>query len=120
ADGREVIWMSERDGWNHLYLVDGATGRVTRQITSGAWPVRNVLHVDEDAREIWFSAGGMTPGRDPYFLHYYRVGIDGGTPVPITTEDANHQVAFSDDMAFYVDHCSRVDMAGVLELRRTA
>ena len=27
ADGKEVIWMSERDGWNHLYLYDGATGR---------------------------------------------------------------------------------------------
>lgn len=120
ADGREMIWMSERDGWNHLYLLDGATGQVKRQITSGEWPVRNVIHVDEDAREIWFSAGGMTPGRDPYFLHYYRVGIDGGTPAPITTEDANHQVAFSDDMQFYVDHYSRVDMAGVLELRRTS
>ena len=28
GDGREVIWMSERDGWNHLYLFDGATGAV--------------------------------------------------------------------------------------------
>jgi hypothetical protein len=26
ADGKELIWMSERDGWNHLYLLDGATG----------------------------------------------------------------------------------------------
>lgn len=120
ADGREMIWMSERDGWNHLYLIDCATGLVKRQITSGSWPVRHVLHVDEDAREIWFSAGGMTPGRDPYFLHYYRVGIDGGTPTPITTADANHQVAFSDDKQFYVDHYSRVDLAGVLELRRVS
>jgi hypothetical protein len=32
-NGREVIWMSERDGWNHLYLFDGKTGAVKKQIT---------------------------------------------------------------------------------------
>ena len=30
--------MSERDGWNHLYLIDGATGAVKNQITKGEWP----------------------------------------------------------------------------------
>jgi dipeptidyl aminopeptidase/acylaminoacyl peptidase len=135
ADGREMIWMSERDGWNHLYLialrdpqgdpepcgrVDGAPCKVKRQMTSGPWPVRHVLHVDEEARQIWFSAGGMTPGRDPYFLHYYRVSFDGGAPTPITTDDANHQIAFSEDRQFYVDHYSRVDQASLLELRRTS
>jgi Dipeptidyl peptidase IV (DPP IV) N-terminal region len=66
ADGKELIWMSERDGWNHLYLVDGATGAVRNQITRGAWPVRGVLKVDETARQIWFSASGMYAGQDPY------------------------------------------------------
>ena len=42
ADGREVVWMSERDGWNHLYLFDGATGAVKNQITKGEWVVRGV------------------------------------------------------------------------------
>ncbi|MGH7462607.1 MAG: DPP IV N-terminal domain-containing protein, partial [Longimicrobiales bacterium] len=36
-DGAEVIWMSERDGWNHLYMYDGGTGRVKHQITKGNW-----------------------------------------------------------------------------------
>jgi hypothetical protein len=58
-DGREIIWMSERDGWNHLYLIDGASGRVKNQITKGNWVVRGVQHVDPAARQIWFSAGGM-------------------------------------------------------------
>ena len=61
ADGKEVVWMSERDGWNHLYLIDGATGAVRNQITRGAWPVRHVIKVDEEKRQLWFSAGGMTP-----------------------------------------------------------
>ena len=55
--------MSERDGWNHLYLIDGATGAVKTQITKGAWPVRHVLKVDEEKRQLWFSAGGMTAGQ---------------------------------------------------------
>ena len=59
ADGKEVVWMSERDGWNHLYLIDGATGAVKNQITKGAWPVRHVIKVDEEKRQLWFSAGGM-------------------------------------------------------------
>jgi hypothetical protein len=65
-DGRQVIWMSERDGWNHLYLIDGATGRVVNQVTSGHWPVRHVQKVDEAKRQIWFSAGGRNPAEDPY------------------------------------------------------
>jgi len=44
---KETIWMSERDGWNHLYLYDSATGAVKNQITKGDWPVRSVVSVDE-------------------------------------------------------------------------
>jgi Tol biopolymer transport system component len=40
SDGREIIWASERDGWNHLYLYDGTTGQVKNQITKGPWVVR--------------------------------------------------------------------------------
>ena len=36
-DGREIIWMSERDGWNHLYMLDGETGQVKHRITQGDW-----------------------------------------------------------------------------------
>jgi len=118
ADGKEVVWMSERDGWNHLYLIDGATGAVKTQITKGAWPVRHVLKVDEDKRQLWFSAGGMTSGTDPYFQHYYRINLDGTGLTPLTRVDANHTVEFSSDLTMYVDHYSRVDLASVLELGR--
>ena len=118
ADGKEVVWMSERDGWNHLYLIDGATGAVKAQITKGAWPVRHVLKVDEEKRQMWFSAGGMTAGQDPYFQHYYRINLDGTGLTPLTSVDANHTVEFSSDMTMYVDHYSRPDLASVLELRR--
>jgi dienelactone hydrolase len=119
-DGKEVIWMSERDGWNHLYLFDGATGTVKNQITKGPWVVRAVDKVDEEKRQIWFQASGMYPGKDPYFIHYYRINFDGTGLTALTEADGNHVVNFSPDMKYYVDTWSRVDQPTVSELRLTA
>jgi dipeptidyl aminopeptidase/acylaminoacyl peptidase len=119
-DGKEIIWMSERDGWKQLYLYDGATGRVKNRITRGDWVVRYVLKVDEEKRQIWFAASGMVAGKDPYFHHFYRIDFDGSNLTPLTEADADHTVAFSTDMQYYVDTYSRVDLPTVSELRRTA
>ncbi len=119
-DGKDVVWMSERDGWNHLYLIDGSTGAVKTQMTKGDWAVRGVQKVDEAKRQIWFSAGGMSAGRDPYFLHYYRINFDGSGLTPLTDADADHVVVYSPDMQFFVDTYSRVDLPTVSELRRTS
>ena len=120
ADGKEIVWMSERDGWNHLYLYDGATGALKQQITKGEWVVRSVVKVDEETRTIYFAASGMDAGKDPYFVRYYRINIDGTGLLPLTPADANHTVVFSGDSKHYVDTYSRVDAAPVTELRRTA
>ncbi len=118
-DGREVIWMSERDGWNHLYLFDGVTGAVKNQITKGEWVVRAVDSVDVEHRQIWFRASGMYPGKDPYFLHYYRINFDGTGLTPYTEADGMHSVSWSPDHQYYVDTWSRVDLPPVSQLRRT-
>jgi hypothetical protein len=118
-DGKEVIWMSERDGWRHLYLYDGTTGSVKNQITKGNWVVRGVEKVDAEKRQIWFLVGGMNAGKDPYFLHAYRINFDGTGLTALTEADGEHTVAFSADMKYFVDTWSRVDLAPVSELRRT-
>ncbi len=117
--GKETIWASERDGWEHLYLYDAITGKVKNQITKGPWVVRNVDFVDEAKRQIWFEAGGMNPGQDPYFTHYYRINFDGTGLTALTQVDGNHTVAYSQDRKFYVDTWSRVDLPPVSQLRRT-
>ncbi len=119
-DGTEVLWMSERDGWNHLYLYDGVTGRVKSQVTKGKWVVRGVDSVDVAKRQIWFRASGMNPKQDPYFVHYYRIGFDGAGLTALTDADGTHAVRFSPDRQFYVDTWSRVDLAPVSQLRRTS
>ncbi|HVJ27774.1 MAG TPA: DPP IV N-terminal domain-containing protein [Vicinamibacterales bacterium] len=113
----EVIWMSERDGWNHLYLYDSRTGAVKNQITRGEWPVRAVVSVDEKARQVYFSASGMYPGKDPYFVHYYRINLDGTGLTTLTPDEGNHSASFSPDRSILVDTYSRVDMPPVTELR---
>lgn len=120
ADGREVVWMSERDGWNHLYLYDGATGAVKNQITKGEWVVRSVDKVDEDKRQVYFRASGVIPGQDPYFVDAYRINLDGTGLVRLTEGGVNHSIAYSPDMAYFVDTWSRVDLPPTTEIRRAA
>ena len=116
----EIIWMSERDGWNHLYLYDAKTGRVKNQITRGDWVVRGVERVDRDKRQVWFTASGKNPGEDPYHVHHYRVGFDGSGLVALTAGDGTHSVRFSPDRRYLLDTWSRVDLAPITELRRVS
>ena len=116
-NGTEIIWMSERDNQNHLYLYDRISGKVKNQITKGSWYVREVIDVDEKSREIIFSANGMVPNEDPYLIRYYRIGFDGKGLTCLTPETGTHQAWFSDDKRFLVDVYSMVDKAPVAALR---
>lgn len=115
----ELLWMSERDGWCHLWLYDVRTGRLKNQITTGSWPVRSVLHVDANKREIWFLASGLRAGEDPYHLHLCRVNFDGGEFCRLSHGDGNHRVEFSPNRDFFIDTYSRADCPPVTELRRS-
>jgi dipeptidyl aminopeptidase/acylaminoacyl peptidase len=118
-DGKEIIWASERDGWEHLYLYDGVTGKVKNQITKGDWLVRNVDWVDDAKRQIYFETGGIVPGQDPYFTQLYRINFDGTGLTKFTDADGMHSVNFSHDHKFYIDTWQRIDLAPVAQLRRT-
>ena len=119
ADGKEIIWASERDGWEHLYLLDGLTGTMKNQITRGAWVVRSVNRVDEEHRQIWFEASGMRAGEDPYLVHAYRINFDGSGLTPLTEGPGTHHVEYSSDGTMYADLVSSIDKAPVLTLYRT-
>ncbi len=116
----ELIWMSERDGWCHLWLYDVKTGRPKHPITKGAWPVREVLHVDEAKKEIWFLASGLREKEDPYHEHLCRVHFDGSGFKQLTAGDGNHRVEFSPNRDFFIDTWSRADLPPVMELRRSS
>jgi dipeptidyl aminopeptidase/acylaminoacyl peptidase len=119
-DGREILWMSERDGWKHIWLYDGTTGRVKNQVTKGQWVVRGVDSVDAGKRQVWFTASGMYAGKDPYLIHHYRINFDGTGLTTFTEGDGAHSVTWSPNREYYVDTWSRVDQPPVMELRRTS
>ncbi len=119
ADGKEMIWASERDGWEHLYLLDDKTGKIENQITKGPWVVRMVNYVDEKKRQIWFEASGMNPGEDPYFVHGYRINFDGSGLTALPEEPGNHRLEFSPDGRYFVDTWSTISQAPVMALYQT-
>jgi dipeptidyl aminopeptidase/acylaminoacyl peptidase len=137
--GGDVVWYSHRDGWGHLYLLDGGTGGVRRQLTSGEWVVRGLVAVDETAGLVYFLASGREEGDGIYERRLYRVGLDGSDLRLLTPEAADHAVVMTtfdgtDDGTppgrlahelrgvspsgrYLVDSYSRVDQAPVHVLR---
>lgn len=119
-NSNEILYVSERSGWRHVYLVDPEAGEIKNPITSGQWVLRGIDLVDEEKREIWFRACGVIPGQDPYFIHYGRVNFDGSGLTWLTAADGTHTIAYSPDRKYIIDTYSRVDLPPVNELRRVA
>jgi len=116
----EFLWYSERSGYGHVYLGDWKTGSIKSSVTSGDWLVRQVLKADEKARTIYFLAAGREKGRDPYFSHFYRVGLDGKGLTLLTPENANHEITISPSGKFFVDSYSTPDTPPVAVVRDAA
>lgn len=116
----EILWASQRDGWNHLYLMDRTSGQVKQQITRGPWVVREVQQVDQEQRRIWFTASGIYPDQDPYQLHYCHVDFEGQDLVVMTAGDGDHQLQYSPDQKYLQATYSRMDLPPVTEIREVA
>ena len=117
-ESNELIWMSERDGYNHLYLVDVPQGKIKRQITSGPWMVRAVQEVDAKNQMIYFYACGLRHGEDPYHEHYARTSFNGADFKLLTDIDATHEVTVSPHGKYFVARSTRADQKPATELRR--
>lgn len=113
----EAIWFSQRDNWGHLYMHDLRTGKQKYPITSGDGNVTQLTRVDEANRVLYFQGVGRERGRDPYFRHFYRVGMDGKNGQLLTPEDADHAVSVSPSGKYFVDNFSKPDVASTSVLR---
>ncbi len=60
---------------------------------------------------LYFVGVGMEKGRDPYFRHLYRIGMDGSSPKLLTPADADHDVTLSPSGRYFVDSYSKPDVA---------
>lgn len=116
----EVLWFSERDNWGQLYLYDLTTGALKSKVTSGDGNVVSIERLDEKTRQMWFVGVGKEAGRDPYFRHVYRIGLDGKGLTLLTPEDGDHNTSLSPNGQYLVDSWSRPDVPPTAVLRNAA
>jgi dipeptidyl-peptidase-4 len=110
GNGDEILFWSERDGWGHYYLYDGA-GKLKNQVTTGEFVTEDIESVDEKARTVTFSAEGRENGENPYFTHLYGVKLDGSGLKLLDPGNSSHTVAMADDGKYFVDNASTVSSA---------
>ena len=109
----EFIEWSERDGWAHLYLYD-KEGKLKNQITQGPWHIEEIISIDEEKRIVYFSANGKenvnaTIKEDPYYLHLYKVNLDGTGLQLLNPGNFDHSFSMNDKKSYFVNTSSRIN-----------
>jgi dipeptidyl-peptidase 4 len=99
--GKRFLWSSERSGFRHLYLYD-VSGRLLRQLTRGNWEVSQLAGVDEKRGLVYFVA----TKKSVLERQLYRVAVDGGDLVPITTAAGTHAITLAPDADSFLDEYS--------------
>lgn len=100
ADG-SFLWFSERTDHKHLYRYQG-DGTLIGPVTSGAWSIDSVDHLDEAGERLWFTAnkdGAVN-------RNLYRIGLDGKKMTRLTDGDGSHSWSFNDDRSYFIDTVS--------------
>ncbi len=107
GDGQELLATSQASGHNHLYRY-ALDGRRLAAITAGDWSIRGTeawqlstraTTIDEAHGFAYFTA--RRP--DLTQIQLYRVRLDGGEPLRLSSEPGVHRVQWSDDRRFYLD-----------------
>lgn len=94
----EFIWMSERDGFNQLYLYH-SNGRLEKQLTTGKFDVTQFLGFSADGRTIFYvaaSADGMN-------RYLYSLDLKTNKTTKLTLEDGVHNISMNSDCSLFLD-----------------
>ncbi len=113
----KMVMLSEKDGWRQVYLLDLHDKSLT-PLTIGAYYINN-LFMDVPGKIIYFSASGKETGSNPYYQHFYKIGINGRGLSLLTPETCHHDVALSPDRKYMVDNMSAPDLPTRTVLRDT-
>ena len=113
--GKRFIYISERDGWDHMYLYS-IDGTLIRRLTSGSFPVIQLIDVDLAGGWVYFTAHDQAKAYD---THLYRVKLDGTGFQRLTEAEGVHSVSLSPSKAFFLDSHSSLSRPPSVELRTT-
>lgn len=80
--GKSFLWVSERDGWNHVYVVS-RDGKSIRLVTRGAYDVSKILGADESSGWLYYVASPDQPSQ----RYLFRIRLDGkGAPQRLSSQ----------------------------------
>jgi len=115
-DGKFFTWVSERDGWSHVYLVSRDGGDV-RCLTKGEYDVVSVQSIDEEGGWVYFIASPDNPTQ----RYLWRVGLDGSSMaecLSLSEQKGTHSYRISPDSRWAFHTFSTFDEPSVTELVR--
>ena len=110
-----LLWLSNRDGWYHVYNYSLSDGRLRNRVTVGEFEVTAVNRVDWQNGMLYFTACGLQ--KDPYDADLCAVPFSGGEMKMLTKGEGNHQVRVAPRCDCFVDFLSEADLEPVLTLR---
>ncbi len=111
---RALVWLSERDGWRHVYLAPHAGGAPTL-VTPGAYDVISLVRVDDAHGWIYFIASPENPTQQ----YLYRASLRmPGAPVRVSPADqpGSHSYTIASGAKWAFHTYSRSGLASVTEL----
>jgi dipeptidyl aminopeptidase/acylaminoacyl peptidase len=80
-DNHSYYFLSERDGWMHLYVVDAAANSgAAKQLTTGKWEITSA-ELAPDAKSFYLQSTEVHPGE----RHVYTMPLDGGARTKLTS-----------------------------------
>lgn len=110
----KFLWLSRKDGYNHLYLGDLVTGKM-EQITRGAWEVTQFKAFSRDARTLFFDATKATPTES----RLYSIRIDGTNLTELTPDAGVHHTQLNSSATAFIDTYSSLTIPRNIEMRST-
>jgi dipeptidyl-peptidase-4 len=111
ADSQEFFWVSERDGWAHIYRYD-YSGKLVNQVTKGNWEVVFVHNIDAKNKKIYYTSTEQSA----LDRQLYVVDFDGKNKRKLTQTPGRHKIDFSPNSQFYIDRFSNVTTPLQVEL----
>jgi dipeptidyl-peptidase-4 len=97
ANGKQFINVSERDGFNHIYLYD-MNGKIVKQITKGNWEVSDIYGIDQKKGLIYYQSTEPSPSQ----RDVYVIGLNGNGKRKISTVSGTNSASFSSDFSYYI------------------
>lgn len=106
-NGKQFIWTSEQDGWNHVYLYN-MDGKLDRQLTSGKWEVTSFYGLDEANNEIFYQAAM----ENALQREIYSQGLSKNSePKALAREIGTNRAQFSSTFDYFVNTHSSANKA---------